>query len=74
VGLLPYANAGERTDNPKDIQQPQKDGYDDHGIQYGLDGSGHGDEPINDHEKNAHHDKDGDNVNQWHELITSLFA
>jgi len=49
-------NPGQRTEQSKNIQQPQNHGDDYHAIQNGLNGSLHWDESIYQPQENTYHD------------------
>jgi hypothetical protein len=56
--LLPYVDLGEGTDNPKSAQEPQDNNNDHNNVQDRFDGARHGDETVDEPEKNANHNKD----------------
>src|SRR5690242_8523605 len=58
----------------KDIQEPHDDHNDHHSIQDRLNRSCHGDETINQPEENSNYDKNHEDLNQRHGLLTSLFS
>jgi hypothetical protein len=58
IRLFPYADFGEGTDNPKSAQKPQDNNDDHNNVQDRLDGTRHGDETVDEPEKNADHDED----------------
>jgi hypothetical protein len=56
-------DGGELTENTKNAQEPQNHGNDHDGIQNRLYGTRHGDEPVDEPEKNTHHDQDHYHLN-----------
>jgi hypothetical protein len=60
--VLSDVNVRERLHQPKDIQQPQHDGYHYDRIHNRLDGTRHGDEAIDQPQKDPYHDQGYDDL------------
>jgi hypothetical protein len=59
----PNSDGGEITKNSENIQEPQYDRNNHHGIQYGLDGPGHRDKSVNEPQNDTYHDQNHDHMN-----------
>jgi hypothetical protein len=56
--LLPHADMGEGTENSKNVQEPQDNGYNHDGIQDRLNGTRHWYESVDEPKNNTSHDQD----------------
>jgi hypothetical protein len=61
--LLPHVDLGERTENSKNVQEPQDNRNDHDGIQDRLNGARHRYESVDEPENNTNHDQDYHHLN-----------
>jgi hypothetical protein len=69
VEVLVDLNVADRTENTKNLQEPNDDADDDDAIEDGLDAGCHGNEAIDEAEEHAYDDKHDDDVKQIHEYV-----
>jgi hypothetical protein len=70
--LLPHANARQRVEQSKYIEEPQHHADDDDCVQDRLNAARHGYETIHQPQQNAHYDQGYENLNERHTFFTFL--